>query len=192
MLPRMTTSGFTVRRATEADLPAILAISNRAAAMTAANFAIEPEPLADWRAAFVATAASHPWLVAVDDAEGSVVGFAKASPWKGRCAYAHAAETTVYVAPEHHRRGIGRALYGRLIAQCDAIGFRALVGGITLPNEASVALHEAFGFRRIGCFERIGFKHGRWHDVGYWMRHHGEPDDPPAPPRSVDEVAAIG
>jgi phosphinothricin acetyltransferase len=156
-----------IRLATADDLPGILEISNWAALNTAANFAIEPETLEAWRADYDETHAMFPWLVATDDG-GTVVGFAKASPWKGRCAYGWTAETTVYVLPDRHGKGIGTALYTRLIEILRAQGYRTLLGGITQPNEASVRLHEALGFRKVALFEGVGWKFDKWHDVGYW------------------------
>ena len=162
-----------VRLACDADLGAIVAISNRAAADTAANFAIEPEPLEDWRTAFEKTREGMPWFVAElagsHDRNRIVAGFCRATPWRGRCAYSHSVETTVYVAPEHHGQGIGRALYERLIDTLRAQGYRSAIGGITQPNPASVQLHESFGFTRVAMFQRIGWKFGSWHDVGYWQ-----------------------
>lgn len=160
-------AAITIRSAALADVEAILTISNWAAAHTPANFAIEPEKLEDWQASWRATHERFGWLVA--EAGGQVVGFAKSSPWKGRCAYAFAVEVSVYVADGWHRRGIGRALYGRLLPSLATAGFRTILAGITLPNEASVALHESFGFRQVALFERIGWKFERWHDVGYWQ-----------------------
>jgi len=102
----------TIRPAVAGDLPAILAISNGAAVDMAANFAIEPEPIELWEESYRRTHEAYPWLVATGP--GGVLAFAKASPWKGRCAYAYAAEVTVYVDPGHHRRGVGRSLYSVL------------------------------------------------------------------------------
>jgi phosphinothricin acetyltransferase len=155
------------RLATLEDLPAILAISNWAAENTAANFAAEPETLESWQRDWRETHEMFPWLVSTD-ADGALMGFAKASPWKGRCAYGWTAETTVYVNPEHHGQGAGKALYERLIAVLKAQGYCTLLGGITVPNPPSVRLHEALGFRRVALLEQVGWKFGTWHDVGYW------------------------
>jgi phosphinothricin acetyltransferase len=177
-----------VRRATFADVPAMLAISNHYALTTPANFAVEPESLESWQVTFNATHEMYPWLVAVDDESRSneILGFAKASPWKGRCAYEFAAETTVYIRSEHHRRGVGRALYTKLLATMKAQGYMCALGGIALPNDASVALHEACGFTHVGTLRRVGWKFDRWHDVGYWQALlANDPDPPPRPLRSV-------
>jgi phosphinothricin acetyltransferase len=156
-----------IRLARPEDVAGILAISNRAAQHTAANFAVMPESLESWEASFRDTSERYPWFVAGDGAV--VTGFAKASPWKGRCAYEFTAEITVYVHPDHHRLGLGRALYTRLFDTMKRQGYQTLIGGITLPNEASVRLHESFGMERCGVFSRVGWKFDRWHDVGYWQ-----------------------
>ncbi|MHC4413926.1 MAG: GNAT family N-acetyltransferase [Planctomycetota bacterium] len=176
-----------IRLATIDDLSAILQISNWAAAHTAANFAVEPETLESWRQDWHDTREMFPWLVAADG-DGRVVGFAKAAPWKGRCAYLWSAETTVYVHPDHHGRGIGRALYRRLIATLRSQGYRTLLGGITVPNPASVRLHETLGFRRVALLEQVGWKFGRWHDVGYWELRLDETGAPPVEIRPVADV----
>ncbi len=175
-----------VRPARREDLPAILAISNQAALTTPANFAVEPESLESWQRDWDATHEMFPWCVAVDDGD-VMVGFARASPWKGRCAYLWSAETTVYVKPEHHGQGLGRALYRQLIDTLAAQGYRTLMGGITMPNDASVRLHESFGFRKVALLERVGWKFDRWHDVGYWELQLGG-DEPPAALRTVQAV----
>ncbi len=176
-----------VRLAEECDLPTILELSNWAALNTPANFAVEPETIGSWRREYVETHEMHPWLVAVDE-EGQFLGFAKSSPWKGRCAYNWSAEVTVYVQPDQHGQGIGKALYARLIDILKAQGYRTLLGGITQPNEASVSLHESFGFKRVALFERIGWKFDQWHDVGYWQLELCDDDERPVAIRSVRDV----
>lgn len=125
------------------------------------------------------TSKTHPWLVA-EDGEG-VVGFAYGCPHRERAAYRWAADVSVYVAPEHHRRGIGRALYGSLLPLLVRQGLHIACAGITLPNEASVALHESFGFSPVGVYRRIGFKRGQWWDVGWWELELRAPDTPAEP-----------
>lgn len=175
-----------VRLATNADLPGVLSIGNRAIEQTAASFHVQPQSLAALDAEFQSSHAHYPWLVACDEA-GGVIGFARASAWKGRCAYAWSAEVTVYVRPEHHGRGVGRALYERLIGTLQAQGYRTLLAGITLPNPPSVRLHESFGFRPAGEFRRVGYKFGRWHTVGYWQLELGDAAAPPGEIRPVTE-----
>ena len=175
-----------VRLARPDDLPAILEISNWAAVNTAANFATEPEPLESWQRDWQETNNRFPWFVAAEET-GTIRGFAKATPWKGRCAYAWSAEVTVYAHFQNHGRGIGRALYGRLIPTLETQGYRTLLAGITLPNPASVKLHESFCFKQVAAFERVGFKFDAWHTVGYWEVVFGDAS-PPLQIRSVRDV----
>jgi len=173
-----------IELASRGDVAAILDIANWAAAHLASNFALQPEPLDEWLAAYDRTHERYPWLVA---REGDrVVGFAKAGPHRARGAYAWTAEMTVYVHPDHHRRGIARALYARLIPTLQAQGYVTLLAGIASPHPPSEKLHEAFGFRRCATFHRMGFKFGRWHDVGYWELQLR--DGEPAPIKTVREA----
>ncbi len=113
--------------------------------------------------------AELPWLVAVDSTAG-LVGYAYAAPWKPRSAYRYSVEITVYLAPECSGRGLGTLLYDVLFAGLKERGIHAAMGGIALPNPASVALHEKFGMKQVALFKEQGFKFGRWVDVGYWQR----------------------
>ena len=111
--------------------------------------------------------AAHVWLVCADG--DGVAGYAYAARHRDRAAYRRTVETSVYVAPAHQGRGVGRALYAELLATLRERGFQVALAGITLPNPASVALHEAMGFTPAGVFEAVGFKAGRWWDVGWWQ-----------------------
>jgi phosphinothricin acetyltransferase len=155
--------------ARRADVERVLALSNAAAASGIANLAIEAEPLEQWLGAFDRDSAKYPWLVWRED--GRVLAFAKAGPHRARDAYAWTAEVSVYVEPSVHRRGIARKLYARLIPLLAEQGYFTLLAGISQPNEASVALHEALGFQQCATFTRAGFKWGGWRDVGYWELH---------------------
>jgi L-amino acid N-acyltransferase YncA len=110
---------------------------------------------------------THAFFVAEDS--GSVIGFAYGSQHRERAAYRWATEVSVYIAASHHRRGLGRALYRAVLERLAARGFRIALAGIALPNEASVALHEALGFEPLGIYRGIGWKFGRWWDVGWWQ-----------------------
>ena len=178
-----------IRLAELDDLPAIVAISNLAAINTAANFALEGEPIESWQEEWNQTHEMYPYFVAIDDAN-SVIGFAKSAPWKGRCAYTYSAEVTVYVHWDHHGQGIAKALYDRLVPTLKAQGYHTLLAGITQPNEASVRLHESFGFKRVALFERVGWKFDRWHDVGYWELLLQEEIARPSPVIAVREAAS--
>lgn len=108
-----------------------------------------------------------PWLVA--EVDGGVAGYAYASKWRVRHAYRFSAETTVYLAPDHAGKGIGTALYGALFDRLREAGYHVAIGGIALPNAASIALHEKLGFEKVAQFSEVGFKFDRWTDVGYWQ-----------------------
>lgn len=127
------------------------------------------------------TAATHPWLV--HEHEGAVVGFAYATPHRERAAYRWAAEASVYLDGAHRARGIGRALYEALFERLRAQNIRIVCAGISLPNDASVALHEALGFEPVGVYRGIGWKAGAWRDVGWWqLRLLPDGDGPPPEP----------
>lgn len=107
------------------------------------------------------------WLVWEEDER--VLGFCYASNWKGRSAYRHSVESTVYVHPDYLRRGIGLRLYEALLAELRLRGIHAVIGGIALPNAASIGLHERLGFEKVAHFREVGRKFDRWIDVGYWQ-----------------------
>lgn len=111
---------------------------------------------------------SLPWLIAEE--RGRVLGYALATKWKGRCAYRFSTEVTVYVDRAQVRRGIGSRLYRQLLPALKSCGMHVAIGGIALPNDASVRLHENLGFAKVAQFKEVGFKFGRWIDVGYWQR----------------------
>ena len=175
-----------VRLARDTDIPAITGINDWYIARTAANFHAQPTGeeamLEQWRH----TRERYPWLVA--EASGAVIGFARASPWKGRCAYDWSAEVTVYVHHEHHRKGAGAALYVRLFEILRNQGYRTVLAGITQPNQASVRLHERMGMTKVGHMKRVGWKFQAWHDVGYWQLELVDDDAAPHTIKRVSEV----
>ena len=128
------------------------------------------------------TLPQRPWLVA--DTDDGLAGYAYAAAHRSRSAYRWAVDVSVYVDPARRRQGTGRRLYSSLLEQLTAQGFRIACAGIALPNEASVALHEALGFTPVGIYRQIGYKLGRWWDVGWWQRPLGD-DAPHSAPGSV-------
>lgn len=158
-----------IRAAVAGDSSAIAEIYNHYVAQTVITFEEEavsaPEMV---RRIEDAGSASLPWLVA--EREGKVVGYAYATPWRARSAYRFSVEVTVYVDPDCPRMGIGRRLYDELLPKLKARGAHAAFGVIALPNDASVALHERFGFAKVAHLKEVGWKFGRWIDVGYWQR----------------------
>ena len=154
-----------IRLAVAADFGAIAELTNEFIRTTAVHFGYEEVAAAGLEQQWRAAAATHPWLVATVD--GAFAGFAKAGSWRSRDAYRWTAETTIYLPAAQRGRGLGRLLYAQLIAVLRAQGFRSLIGGITLPNPGSVALHETLGFVPCGVVRDAGCKFGRWHDVGF-------------------------
>jgi phosphinothricin acetyltransferase len=158
--------GAMVRPADPArDAAACAAIYAPAVTDGYATFEEEP-PGAEEMASRIA--AAHAWLV--DERAGAVAGYASAVRFMERAAYRWAASVAVYVDPQHRRAGVGRALYDALLPALAERDLRWAMAGIALPNPASVALHEAVGFRRAGLFEQIGFKAGDWRDVAWYQR----------------------
>lgn len=157
-----------VRAVDDLDFSAIAALTNIYIAGTAIHFGYEPVSDQELRDAWWSKRERYPFLVATDD-DGQFLGYAKAGPWRERAAYAWTAEVGVYVVESAQRRGVGKSLYWHLIEACRERGFHSLVGGITLPNDPSVRLHEAMGFRHVATFRDAGWKFGRWHDVGFWQ-----------------------
>jgi L-amino acid N-acyltransferase YncA/ribosomal protein S18 acetylase RimI-like enzyme len=176
-----------IELAREQDVPAMLALSNWAAAHTTANFALSPERVEDWLAAFVASRKTHPWLV-MRDASPSILGFAKATPFKERGAYRFSGEVSVYVDPLHFAEGVGTALYRVLLPVTRAQGMMVLLAGITAGHASSERLHQGFGFARCATFHNVGFKDGAWRDMSYWELQLSVPRGEPPPMRRVEDV----
>lgn len=172
-----------IRLATEDDAAACLAIYAPVVEATAISFELEPPSVPEMRGRIRSTLERTPWLVACD---GSAVwGYAYAGTFRARPAYQWTTEATVYVHADHRGKGVGRALYTALLAALRAADYRSVVGGITLPNPASVALHEGLGFRPRGAIIAAGFKLGGWHDVGFWQIQLRDDASPVGPPRAL-------
>lgn len=177
----------TLRVATPADADAVRRIYAPYVEETAITFATTVPSRAALEAKIADCLSQHPWLVCERD--GRVVGYAYAGPLRKRDAYQWTVELSVYVDERAQREGVGRRLYGALIDVLTAQGYASAYGVITLPNPASVAFHEAFDFDQVGHFDDVGFKHGAWHDVGWWRRRLPTPaaPDPPRPIAALSE-----
>ena len=157
--------------------------TRRRSRLAATSFEEQAPDAAEMASRIRRIGAAHPWLVAERD--GVVVGFAYACRHRERAAYRWAADVSVYVAADHRRQGCAQQLYEQLLDALRARGLRIACAGITLPNPASVALHEGLGFVPVGVYRRIGWKLGAWHDVGWWQLELA----PPGPPTTIADHA---
>jgi L-amino acid N-acyltransferase YncA len=179
-----------VRAATSDDAAAIAAIYAPYVTGTVVSFETEaPDPAGIARR--MAEGGEHyPWFVACDPDDGAVLGYAYACAFRTRPAYRFSVETTVYVADGAQRRGAGSLLYRTLLPVLEAQGYAQAIAAITLPNEASVALHERLGFRQVGAYEEVGFKLGEWRSVGLWQRALAPLSTRPEEPKPLSAVWA--
>lgn len=156
-----------IRFVTSEDAAGICDIYNHFVQHTTVTFEEQPVTAEQMRQRIAEIAPALPWLVWVE--EEQLRGFSYASKWKGRSAYRYSVESTIYLHPGSTRKGIGTQLYGALLDDLRKKGLHVVIGGIALPNQASVALHEKLGFRNVARFEQVGRKFSQWIDVSYWQ-----------------------
>lgn len=180
----------TLRLARVDDGPGVAAVYAPYCDTTAVSFETSAPSPVEMARRITVFGAERPWLVLEegDDDRRVVLGYAYATPHNERAAYRWSVNTAVYVSTAHRRRGVGRALYTTLFEALRHLGYVKATAGITLPNPASVGLHEAFGFTPMGVYRDIGFKFGGWHDVA-WYQAQIQPTAPnPAPPRPMSAL----
>lgn len=192
-----------------ADFPAIAELTNHYILRTSIHFGYEPVTADELRGAWEKSRERYPYLVLDADAAmathpksvasdpgpdgppvSHIAGYAKAGVWRDRAAYSWVAELGVYVHPAFHRLGVGKTLYRTIIDLARLQGFHTLIGGITLPNDASVRLHESVGFTPVGTYRRVGWKFDRWHDAGFWELPLRDAAHRASPLRTPDECWA--
>lgn len=167
----------TMRDATADDAATCSAIYAHYVVHTTATFEEVP-PSAEEMARRIASAQErHAWIVAERD--GAIVGYAYGGAFKARAAYRYSCEVSVYLDIAARGGGVGRTLYTALLARIESLGMRMACGGVTMPNDASVALHLTMGFERVGTYQRIGWKHGEWRDVAWFQKPLGPDGDAP-------------
>src|SRR5438046_9720971 len=176
----MTAPMATIRRAREEDAAAMLAIYAPYVRDTAISFETEPPSEEEFRQRVRATLEVGLWLLC--EAGGGMLGYAYGGRFHPRRAYQWTVEVTAYVHADHHRKRVGLGLYTSLLGCLALPGFRSAVGIIALPNPARGGLHERVGLAPAGVLRAVGYKHGRWHGVGWWQRALGGPDPSPGPP----------
>jgi L-amino acid N-acyltransferase YncA len=183
-----------IRSATAADAPACAEIYQPYVVGTSITFEVVPPTTEQFEGRIEHSQVSYEWLVAERD--NTVVGYAYGHRFHERAAYDWSCETSIYLAVAVRRQGVGRALYQELLGRLAGHGYRRAFAGITLPNNASIGLHRALGFGDAGCYRRVGWKNGAWHDVA-WMQADLQPQeiDPPLPlppvtrsPRAVPDT----
>lgn len=157
-----------IRPANIKDAGAIARIYNHYIVNTVVTFEEESVSDAEMQKRIQEIMAQYLWLV--DEIDGSVVAYAYACPWKTRSAYRYSVELAVYVDKDRQRQGLGGAIYKSLLEEVSRRGIRVAIGGILVPNPASVTLHEKMGFKKVAHFEKVGFKFNQWLDVGYWEK----------------------
>jgi L-amino acid N-acyltransferase YncA len=169
---------MTIRTATPAaDAEAITAIYAPIVVGTSISFELAPPSVEEIRARIVKTLQDLPWLVSAD-AQGKVNGYVYASKHRERPAYQWSVDATAYVREDARGQGVAKRLYAALFTELTTLGYFQAFAGISLPNDASVALHESMGFKRIGIYRNVGYKLGAWHDVGWWQKELRVPMEP--------------
>jgi phosphinothricin acetyltransferase len=156
-----------LRPATPADASALARIYNHYVRESIATFEIKEIPDRVMTERLLRVLNELPWLVAESDQ--GIRGYAYANWWKGRPAYRNSVETTIYLDPHEIGQGLGVQLYSDLIERLSLAGLHTAIGGIALPNQASISLHEKLGFQKVAHFRQVGHKFDRWIDVGYWQ-----------------------
>lgn len=153
---------------------------------TPISFELVPPGVQEMQGRLAKVLSQYPWLLC--EHGGEVVGYAYGTQHRERAAYGWSVDTTVYVRQGCQRSGIGRALYTSLLALLPLQGYVNAYAGVTLPNPASVGLHEAMGFQPVGVYRQVGFKCGAWHDVAWFHRPlQIRPHEPP-PPKRLEEL----
>lgn len=179
-----------LRTATRADAAKVAAIYEPYVTHESTSFELSAPTASEVADRIEAVLRTHPWIVVEDD--GVMIGYSYATAHRARPAYRWSTEVSVYVQQDRHRGRVGRALYTGLFDILSCQGFRNALAGITLPNPASVAFHEAMGFTAVGIYRNVGFKMGRWHDVAWYARPVGVHEHAPSEPILFPELVAAG
>jgi len=181
-----------IRAAEPGDAAAIAAIYAPHVLTGTVSFEIDPPDARAMRTRMAASDGLYPWLVATNgDEHGGVIGYAYATKFRDRPAYRYVCETSIYLTDASSGSGVGRLLYEALVDTLRAQGFVHALGAIALPNDRSIKLHEAVGFRRAGVYREVGFKHGQWIDVGIWQCELNDTAVPPVEPRKFSDVGVV-
>ena len=181
-----------IRAAKPADANQIAAIYAPYVAASAVSFETDPPNAQSMRGRMAKAADRYPWLVATSEDSDVVLGYAYANSFRDRPAYHWTVETSIYVAGDLQRQGVGRLLYSALIATLRAQDYVQAIAALAMPNEHTISLHESLGFRRAGMFREVGYKHGQWRDIGFWQLELTDSASPPPNPKPFSEVGVVG
>jgi len=176
----------TIRPATGEDAAEMAAIYSHFVLNTPTSFESEAPDEAEMRRRVESTIMKYPWLLY--EVDGAVAGYAYASQHRVRYHYQWSVDVAVYVHEQYRQQGIGKALYKALLTVVPLQGYISAYAGITLPNPGSVALHESMGFTPVGVYRNVGFKLGKWHDVGWWQKTLVDPPSTPSDPIPLAQV----
>ncbi|PCJ64516.1 MAG: phosphinothricin acetyltransferase [Bacteroidetes bacterium] len=164
-------SSIQIREAQVSDAGPITNIYNYYIRETILTFDLDEIGISDFEKKIPTIQKSYPFIVATQN--NRVIGYAYASQWKTKAAYKHTAETTIYMNPDDRSKGTGLRLYNALLSSMPLYDLVTAIGGITIPNEASIKLHKKLGFHKVAEFKKVGFKFDEWIDVEYWQKHVG-------------------
>ncbi len=156
-----------IRHVKPSDAKKICSIYNEYIKNSRVTFEETPKTVDEIASRIETITESYPWIVYEEN--GNVIGYTYASKWKERSAYRYTVETAIYLDSRHHGKGIGTKLKGSMIDELRQRSFHSVISGIALPNPASIALCEKFGFKKIAHFKEVGFKFNKWVDVAYWQ-----------------------
>ena len=156
-----------IRPVKTTDAKLICGIYNHYIMNTIITFEEEPVTAKEMKMRIEEVASKFPWLVYEENSE--LAGYAYLTNWRTRSSYRYTAESTVYLKENYRGKGIGAALYHALIEKSKNLSLHSLIGGIALPNNASIALHEKLNFKKVAHFQQVGYKFNQWVDVGYWQ-----------------------
>ena len=175
-----------IRLATVNDAKGILSIYSPYIENTSFTFETEVPSVEEFAERIRTYLINWPWIVC--EMDGMIAGYAYATRHRERTAYQWCVESSVYIHDNFQRSGIARALYTILFEILKIQGFRNVYAVINLPNDKSVALHESLGFNYFATYENIGYKSGKWKNVGWWQLSINNYDDEPAAPVKFSEV----
>lgn len=180
------TANRKIRLAYESDSKSILDIYAPFITDTAITFECEVPTIEEFMNRMSSIQEKYPWLVC--EIDGIIVGYAYASQYSGRAAYDWSVDFSIYINPNYHGKKIGRALYSSLFELVKLQGYYNAYAGIALPNMKSKSFHEAFGFKMVGVYKNVGYKHGKWHDVGWYALDIAEHIKSPVKPKTINEI----